>query len=177
MISCPLCDFANIEGVDVCEQCGQPLDETHLPDPKTAVERGLITDPVSSLSPCTPIVVSPETPVRDVLTLMIQHRIGCVLIVEQGQPVGIFSERDALVRLNTRAHELADRAIAEFMTPSPQMLKEDARLVFAVHQMDVGGYRHLPILHRDGELRGVISVRDLLRYLTEKITASGCPSA
>ena len=48
MISCPLCDFANIEGVDICEQCGQPLDETHLPDPKTAVERGLITDPVSN---------------------------------------------------------------------------------------------------------------------------------
>ena len=49
---------------------------------------------------------------RNVLNLMIQHRIGCVLIVEQGRPVGIFSERDALVRLNTRAAELADRPIA-----------------------------------------------------------------
>ncbi len=177
MISCPLCDFANIEGVDICEQCGQPLDETHLPDPKTAVERGLITDPISSLSPQPPIVASPETPVRDVLDLMIKHRIGCVLIVEQGQPVGIFSERDALVRLNTRASELADRSIAEFMTPNPQSLKEDTRLVFAVHQMDLGGYRHLPILDRDGALQGIISVRDLLRYLTEKITVSGRPSA
>ena len=63
------------------------------------------------------------------------------------------------------------------MTPSPQSLKEDARLVFAVHQMDLGGYRHLPILDRDGELQGVVSVRDLLRYLTERITASGCPPA
>jgi CBS domain-containing protein len=175
MISCPLCDFVNIEGVDVCEQCGQPLDEMYLPDPKTAVERGLLSDTVSSLSPQRPVVATPQTPLREVLRLMAQHRIGCVLIVEQGRPVGVFSERDALLRVNTRAREWAERPIAEFMTPGPQTLTEDARLVFAVHQMDLGGYRHLPIVNRAGELRGVISVRDLLRYLTEKITASGSP--
>ena len=95
--------------------------------------------------------------------------------VEEGRLVGVFSERDVLIRLNTRAPELADRPVSEFMTRGPQSLKEDARLVFAVHQMDLGGYRHLPILNCEGELQGVISVRDLLRYLTEKITASGCP--
>ena len=34
--------------------------------------------------------------------------------------------------------------------------------------MNVGGYRHLPILF-DGKLAGVISIRDILRYLTERI--------
>ena len=53
-----------------------------------------------------------------------------------------------------------------------QSLQEDTRLVFAVHQMDLGGYRHLPVVGGAGELRGVISVRDILRYLTEKITIS-----
>jgi methionyl-tRNA synthetase len=51
MIRCPLCEFPNIEGVDVCDRCGQPLDDTYLSDPQTAVERGLITDTVASLSP------------------------------------------------------------------------------------------------------------------------------
>ena len=59
------------------------------------------------------------------------------------------------------------------MTADPQTLVEDARIVFAIHRMDLGGYRHLPIVDSQGRLRGVISVRDLLRYLTEKIAASG----
>jgi CBS domain-containing protein len=172
MIRCPLCDRANIEGVDVCEQCGQPLVETHLPDPKTAVERGLLKDTIASLAPRSPIVVASSTPVREVLRLLVKQRIGCVFIVDQGKLVGVFSERDALLRLNTQASEFQDQPISKFMTPNPQSLKADARIVFAVHQMDLGGYRHLPILDPQGRLDGVISVRDILRYLTEKIAAS-----
>jgi CBS domain-containing protein len=38
--------------------------------------------------------------------------------------------------------------------------------------MNVGGYRHAPILFQ-GKLAGVISIRDILRYLTERIAAGG----
>ena len=38
-------------------------------------------------------------------------------------------------------------------------------LAFALHKMDVGGYRHLPVL-KDGKPTGVISVRDMLRHIT-----------
>ena len=39
--------------------------------------------------------------------------------------------------------------------------------------MNVGGFRHIPILFDDGKLVGVISIRDILRYLTERIAAGG----
>lgn len=173
MIPCPLCEHGNIEGADLCEQCGQPLDDTHLKSPRTTVELGLLAETIASLAPRSPITVTPQTPVHDVLHLLVQHQIGCVFVVEDERPVGVFSERDALLRLNTRAEEFDARPIADFMTPGPKSLQQDTRLVFAVHQMELGGYRHLPIVDAEGRLRGVVSVRDILRYLTEKFVRSG----
>ena len=85
--------------------------------------------------------------------------------------VGIFSERDALKKVNTRIGELGSNPISEFMTPAPQTLEGHAKVAFAVQQMDLGGYRHLPILDEAGKASGVISVRNLLNYLTERMTS------
>ena len=46
LLPCPYCDNEVIEGADECEACGQPLTESHLPVPATAVERALLTDRV-----------------------------------------------------------------------------------------------------------------------------------
>ena len=51
-------------------------------------------------------------------------------------------------------------------------LKLDDKIAFALHKMNVGGYRHIPILFQ-GKLVGVISIRDILRYLSERIAAGG----
>ena len=94
------------------------------------------------------------------------------MIVDGGKLVGIFSERDALMKLNTETPKLRDRPISQFMTPDPVTLEANDKIAFAVHKMNVGGYRHVPILF-DGKLVGVISIRDILRYLTERIAAGG----
>ena len=44
-------------------------------------------------------------------------------------------------------------------------------IAFAVHKMDVGGYRHLPVVSH-GRIAGVISARDVLRYVTQQIHAA-----
>ena len=55
--------------------------------------------------------------------------------------------------------------VAEFMTARLETVRETDTLAFALHKMDSGGYRHLPVL-RDGQLTGMISVRDVLRHIT-----------
>ncbi len=172
MITCPLCGFDNIEGVDGCEQCGQPLADTHLRKPRTPVEQGLLTDRVDALKPKTPITVSPEMTVGEVLKLMVDRGIGSVFIAKDQRIKGVFTERDALLRLGADYEKCLERPIAEFMTRNPQSLKANAKVAFAVHQMDVGEYRHLPIVEEDGTAKGVISVRDILRYLKEKLAAA-----
>lgn len=169
MTLCPYCCSENIEGADDCAECGQPLDDTHLAPPTNAVERSLLRDRVSALVPKKPITVAPATPVGDVMRLMSRQQIGCVVVVEDNQPVGIFSERDALQKVDTQAPDHAARPVREFMTPNPQTLVADAKIAFAVQRMDLGGYRHLPIVSQQGELIGIISVRDILRHLTNTL--------
>jgi CBS domain-containing protein len=169
---CPMCDFENIEGVDLCDRCGQPLDDSHELLPRNAVERGLLVDTVDCLSPKPPIVVESTATVQEVLRTMIQRRVGSVFVVNGESIAGVFTERDALIRLGVRAGEFAQEPISRFMTPNPRSLTGDARIAFAVHRMDLGGYRHVPIVDGQGRAVGVISVRDILRYLAEKIAVA-----
>ena len=169
MVVCPYCDSDNIEGDDICAQCGLSLSELHLPMPASRVERSLLKDRVSVLEPKAPCTVAPQTRVREVLKTLVSRGIGCVLVVDGRQLVGVFSERDALLKINCRVNELADRPISEFMTPNPETLAPNAKIAFAVQRMDLGGYRHVPIVNESGQAVGVISARDILRYLTEKV--------
>lgn len=166
MPTCPFCGSEEIDGADYCEECRQPLD--HLTNPRrgTATERSLHKHQVYLLAPRKPEVVAPTATVSEVLNLLLDRGIGCVVVVDDEEIVGIFSERDALMRLGTRALELGDRPISEFMTASPETVEADAKIAFALHKMDIGGYRHLPVVS-DGRIRGVISIRDILRYITD----------
>lgn len=170
MIVCPYCDFENIEGSDECESCSHSLTDLHLSGPISAVEEGLLRHRVRHLLPRAPLTVGPTVKVRDVLRLLVDHSIGCVVVVDENEkPLGVFTERDALLKLNTRAVELGDRPISEFMTANPQTLAFTAKIAFAVQRMDQGGFRHVPIVDEEGRVSGVISVRDILRYFTEKM--------
>ena len=171
MIICPYCDHENLPGEDVCEQCGNSLSDLNLPVPATKLERSLLKDRVRTVTTMPPLTVFPETRIREVLQLMNDRQVGCVMVVENRKLVGIFTERDALLKLGTEAAALGDRPVAEFMTPHPQTLRLDAKIAFAVQRMDLGGFRHVPVMSRDDEPVGVISVRDILDYITEKLAS------
>jgi len=169
MMLCPYCGTQNIEGVEDCADCHQPLGDTHLAPPRSELERAVLRDRIEALAPKQPIAVRPDAPVGEVLRLMAERSIGCVVVTERDHLVGIFSERDAIRRLGTDVQELSGRPVSEFMTPKPETLVSDAKIAFAVQRMDLGGYRHLPIVSDRGELVGIISARDILRHLTESI--------
>jgi CBS domain-containing protein len=170
VITCPLCGEENIEGEDCCSACLQPLNDLSLPRPATPTEHRILKGRVSRLKPKSPLMVAPDTPVRDVLTLLVDRGVGCVVVVhDHGEVVGIFSERDALLKLNVDAAELGRRPVSEFMTRHPETVDADAHIAFAVHKMDIGGYRHLPVVDDNDRVCGVISIRDILRYVTESL--------
>ena len=168
MIICPDCNHENIEGSLECEQCQQPLSE-YLVTPTSSIEEGLLTDRIRALHPKTPITVDSSTSVGDVLRVLVEKGIGCVVVTEDGQAVGIFSERDALMRIGTDAKKFNSRPIAEFMTKNLRTLDPQAKVAFVAQRMDQEGYRHVPIVEENGNLSGIVSVRDILRYLTEKL--------
>jgi len=170
---CPQCGHDNIPGADECSHCKNDL--TFLDQPSVAaacdVERAMMEQPVRVLEPPRPIAVSPETPLRDVLLLMVEKKIGCVLVTDRSDLVGIFTERDVLLQFGGRDQQPLDDAIREWMTPHPETVDEDDSVAFAIHKMDVGGYRHLPVM-KAGRSRGIVSVRDVVRYLATCLSLS-----
>lgn len=167
---CPDCGFENLDGVDNCQRCHQSLTALSKPQGHTAIEKAIFRDRIDVLQPREHPLVSPDTPVGRVLELLVEKRVGCALVIENGALIGIFSERDALFRLNTEAAALADRPVRQFMTPSPVTLELKNKIAFVLHRMALGGYRHIPIM-AEGKLIGVISIRDILGYITEKLAA------
>ncbi|HEY2839233.1 MAG TPA: CBS domain-containing protein [Pirellulales bacterium] len=170
MVICPSCKAENIDGVDECDHCQQPLGFLSKPRAGSPIEHSILRDRVFKLGPRKPLTVAPRTTVAEVLRLMVARAVGCVLVGDERTMVGIFTERDALVRLNVDAMELGHRPVSDFMTPSPETIAHDAPIAFALHKMDIGGYRHVPVL-TDGKPTGVISVRDILRYIAEDLAS------
>ncbi len=171
MIICPDCGQENIEGLDTCEGCGQSLSELSVRMRSTPLEVSLFADDIQTLGIRPASTVSPEMSVGDVLAQMVDEKTGCAIVTEDEQIVGIFTERDALFEINIDLATLRDEPISRFMTSSPVTLNVDDKIVFALKNMDLGGYRHLPILE-DGKPRGVISIRDILTYLADRIAAN-----
>lgn len=169
VLICPDCGAENIDGVDTCESCGQSL--TMLNKPHRApspVGDGMLRDPIRDLKPKKPITTSPGTPLEDVLQIMLENKIGSILVTEDEKLVGIFSERDAVNRVGVEFGVLRGQPISDFMTSMPGTLEATNKIIFAVHKMAIGGYRHVPIVEGDCPI-GVISIRDILQYAEEHI--------
>jgi CBS domain-containing protein len=144
------------------------MDLTQLDRPQAVnrIERSLMEDTVSCLRPHLPVTVLPTTPVGQTINSMLAHNIGALLIVDDSNHLlGIFSERDLLIKIAGVRENFAGVPVEQFMTRNPETVTANDTLAFALHKMDVGGYRHLPVLH-EGKPVGVISVRDLLHHIT-----------
>ena len=163
---CPHCGYDNLPGSEGCSHCLMDLTQLDRPIGHTRIERSLMEDPVSVLQPKKPITVRPSGTVRETINIMLDSDVGALLVVEDdGKLLGIFSERDLLTKVVGVQQPYAELPVKQFMTPNPETVTATDTLAFALHKMDVGEYRHLPVL-KDGLPVGVISVRDMLRHIT-----------
>jgi CBS domain-containing protein len=123
-------------------------------------------DQIGTLIMHKPATILPTTTVRLAVATMLERNIGALLVVDDsGKLIGILSERDLLKKV-AGVHVLyADMPVRSFMTAKPVTLTSTDTLAFALHKMDGGGYRHIPVLDQDKPI-GVISVRDMLRHIT-----------
>ena len=163
---CPHCGHDNLPGSEECSRCNQDLTQLDLPAPHDRIERSLMEDPVAVLSAPHPITLPQTATVRQAIDTLLAHNIGAVLVLDvQGKLCGIFSERDLLSKVAGLHVDLERLAIADFMTANPETVTPADSLAFALHKMDIGGYRHLPVIDK-GMPVGVISVRNMLRHIT-----------
>jgi CBS domain-containing protein len=125
----------------------------------------LNAETVARLEALPPLCVEPGLTVREVLKLLQARRRSTVLICREGLLVGIFTERDALKLMAVDAN--LDVPVENVMARNPVVVAPEDSVGDAISKMSRGGYRRLPIVTRDGVPTGVLSVRQILRYLVE----------
>ena len=116
------------------------------------------------------ITAAANTTVVEAARLMLERRIGALPVVDQGRVVGIFTERDALLRVLAGARDPQTTRLAEVMTPDPQTIHPDQPFAHALHMMYEGGFRHVPVIE-NSRVIGVVSVRDALNPEVQQFTS------
>src|SRR6516162_3152579 len=107
--------------------------------------RNLRHETVARLNPTPAWSVQRTQTVADAIQLMRDRRVGCVLVCEGRQVVGIFTERD-LVRRVLAAGRPVTVPITDCMTPDPVAVQPRDSISVAIKRMQKGGYRHLPVV-------------------------------
>ena len=126
-----------------------------------------MNDPISSvldLKGNDVVTVAPETTVLVAVQQMNDRKIGALLVLERGLPVGIFTERDVLVRVVAAGLDPKGTPVGEVMTRNPVAVRSGQTVGDAMRIITEKRCRHLPIID-DNRLRGLISIGDLTSWL------------
>jgi CBS domain-containing protein len=111
--------------------------------------------------------VTPDTLLQDALKIMYDHDIGVVVVVDNEEVKGIFSERD-FARRAAREHNLKlDVPVKNLMTSQVYFVQPDQLIDDCMAIMSNRHIRHLPVLEKD-RLVGLISITDLVREIVSQ---------
>lgn len=112
--------------------------------------------------------VSPDATVYDALQLMAARNVGAVLVLDDGELVGILSERDYARQVILKGKASRDTPVRDIMTTSVVSVSPDRTIDDCMALMTERRIRHLPVLQSD-VLLGVLSIGDVVKaVISEK---------
>jgi len=106
--------------------------------------------------------VGPLATVIDAVNTMNDHQIGSVLVCEGGYPVGVFSERDVLVRVVAAQRDPRQTLVRDVMTTRLYTASPDDTLLEVMRLMTDRRCRHVPVMEAE-LLVGLVSIGDLTK--------------
>jgi len=109
------------------------------------------------------VSVGPDDSVLTALTLLAQHKIGALLVLEQGRLVGIFSERDYARKIILKGKASKDTPVRDIMSDKISCVSLSQTVEECMALMTDKHVRHLPVLGADGEVMGILSIGDLVK--------------
>jgi len=108
------------------------------------------------------LTITPGRTLREAARFMTEHNVGAVVIIDPEEPgPGIVTERD-VVRSLGAGEDPDNELVRDHLTANATFADGDWDLEEAADAMAKGGFRHLVVVE-DGELAGIISMRDLIQ--------------
>ncbi|HET9020409.1 MAG TPA: CBS domain-containing protein [Ornithinibacter sp.] len=109
------------------------------------------------------ITVRTDASVTELLSLLDEHRIGAVVVSDDGETVhGIVSERDVVRHLHTDGARLLEAPVSQIMTAEVHTCSLEDHLEDLETMMTERRFRHVPVVV-DGKLRAIVSIGDVVK--------------
>lgn len=144
-----------------------PLGKYETPQFDDPIERALHNERVERIQAKPFTTVDRDLSVREVVSLMHHKNIACVMIEDQGELVGIFSDRDIMNKVALEWDEMNSQPVSTVMNPNPVFVRESSSAAAALSVVAVSGYRHVPVLGDDNRIAGMITPQRINRFLRE----------
>ena len=123
--------------------------------------------PLSELLMPPAAVMDISATIAEAVGLMQKKKIGSVLITRKGKLAGIITERDILNKVVGKMADFKTRPVTDAMTPDPLRLMPGDMIAYAMNNMHVGGYRHIPIVNEKDEPISIISIKDVMTFILD----------
>ena len=117
------------------------------------------------------ISATPRESVAEACRRMSEHRIGALLVVDDGKLVGIFSERDVVKRVVAVGLDAAATPIGKVCSSDVETVSEEADPATCARLIRDRGFRHLPVVDSQGRPVGILSARDFLQHIADELEA------
>ena len=127
----------------------------------------MLSNKVSEIMTTAVITAEPSSTIREVTRLMVDRRVGRVVITENDAPAGIFTETDILRRVMNRKLDVHKTPIRRVMTTPIQGVPEGTSIVEVLGRMYQGRYRHLLVYGDNRRMAGLVSMRRILNLVVE----------
>ncbi len=137
----------------------------------TAVQDLLRKNQVLDLGPLPAPRLAPSATVHQALQFLSRGRRGAIVVVEGLRPVGVFTERDVLYRLPeglfTSRDERRKTPLRKVMSEPAICVQRQDKLMDAIEIMVERQHRHLVVVDRHGDLKGLLTTADIVQFLTD----------
>jgi len=116
------------------------------------------------------VTIPPQTTILDACQLLEEHKIGCLLVEEQGTLCGILTDRDIALRVTSRGRDPQEHTERDVMSPTPVRIHVDStlhELTMLMHRQHV---RRMAIIDATGKAIGIVTLDDLLMLLGDEMS-------
>lgn len=117
------------------------------------------------------VTISPDTSVQEAAQGLRGNNVGCLVVVQEGKPIGILTDRDVALRVVAAGSDPSTTPVARAMTPRPVVLEEELGLFEALEIMKDRGVRRFPVVDRYGNLSGFFTLDDVLYLIGLELSA------
>ncbi len=111
------------------------------------------------------VIVAPDATALDAVRRMAERNVGSVVVVGDGKPVGILTDRDVVLRLVAKGLDPARTRVADVMSRPLATVTDEGGLSEAAACMREHGVRRLPIVGAGGLLIGIVTLDDIVFHV------------